>query len=65
MNPSEPVRAWIYRALALVIAIAVVSGLISLDQIYEVAKVFAIVMGLIATALAIRNTSTSPADGDP
>lgn len=59
MNPKESTRAWFYRALALVIAIAVVSGLISLDQVYEVAKVFAIVMGLIATALAIKNTSTN------
>lgn len=61
---KESNRAWFYRALALVIAIAVVSGLVSMDQIYEVAKVFAIVMGLIATALAIKNTSTNPSDQD-
>lgn len=60
-NPfaKESNRAWWYRALALVIAIAVVSGLISMDQVYEVAKAFAVVMGLIGTALAIKNTSTT------
>lgn len=61
---KESNRAWFYRALALVIAIAVVSGLVSMDQIYEVAKVFAIVMGMIATALAIKNTSTNPSGPD-
>lgn len=61
---NEAKRAWLYRALALVIAIAIVSGLISLDQVYEVAKDFAIVMGIIATGLAIKNTSTSPTDPD-
>ena len=56
--PNEAVRAYIYRVLAALSAVAILYGLLSADEVNQWLFVAATVLNLGSSGMAALNTST-------